>query len=95
MPQFGRPSADTTLGTYTDQAGGAVNIYLTIDEATADDADFIRSVLAPSAAVYVTALTSVEDPQSSTGHIVRWRIGKDAGGGYGPANHPASPGICL
>ena len=80
MPQFGRPSADTNNpGSFTDQAGGAVNIYLTIDEVTADDADFIRSPASPASAVYVTALTSVTDPVSSTGHIIRMRTSTDLG----------------
>lgn len=80
MPQFGRPSADTNNpGSFTDQGGGSVNIYLTIDEVTADDADFIRSPTSPASAVYVTALTSVTDPVSSTGHIMRMRTNTDLG----------------
>lgn len=81
MPQYGRPSADTSIGTYTDQVGGATNIYTTIDEVAADDADYIRSVAAPANAPYVCALSTLEDPVSSTGHIVRYRYAKDASGG--------------
>ena len=81
MAQFGRPSTDTTLGSYTDQGGGSTSIYTTIDEVAADDADYIQSPLAPSSAAYVTKLTSVEDPQSSAGHIVRYRYQKNAAGG--------------
>lgn len=82
MAQFGRPSTDTTIGTYTDQAGGTTNIYGTIDEVSpANDADYIKSVANPANAVYVTKLTSVVDPQLSTGHIVRWRRGKDPASG--------------
>lgn len=73
MAQFGRPSADTSIGTYTDQAGGTTNIYATMDESAADDGDYIKSVTAPSSAPYVTKLTSVTDPASSTGHVVRVR----------------------
>ena len=47
----------------------------------ADDADYIQSALAPSNAAYVTKLTSVEDPQSSSGHVVRYRYQKNAAGG--------------
>lgn len=78
MPQFGRPSADTSNpGSYTDQAGGSVNIYTTIDEVTASDTDYIRTPTSPANAVYVTALTSVTDPASSTGHIMRMRTAVD------------------
>ena len=81
MSQFGRPSIDTTLGGYTDQADGATSIFASIDEVAANDADYIQSALAPSNAAYVTKLTSLEDPQSSTGHVVRYRYQKDAAGG--------------
>src|SRR3990167_5351662 len=81
MAQFGRPSTDTTLGSYTDQGGGSTSIFGTIDEVVADDGDFIQSPLAPANAAYVTKLTSVEDPQSSTGHVVRYRYQKNASGG--------------
>ena len=79
--QFGRPSADTSIGTWTDDGGGTTNIYQTIDESSASDADYIESVQNPSSAPYVTALTTLEDPVSSAGHIVRVRYGKDASGG--------------
>lgn len=79
--QFGRPSADTFIGTYTDQSAGTTNIYTTIDETVASDADYIQSVSAPSAAPYVTKLTTLSDPTSSTGHIVRYRYAKSASGG--------------
>ena len=81
MAQLSRPSTDATLGGYTDQGGGAVSIFATIDEVAADDADYIQSALAPANAAYVTKLTSVEDPQSSSGHVVRYRYQKNAAGG--------------
>lgn len=79
--QFGRPSADTSIGTYVDEAAGTTNIYTHIDEVTASDADFIESVVAPSSAPYVTKLTTLIDPAASTGHILRVRAAKDAAGG--------------
>ena len=82
MAQFGRPSADTNNdGAWVDQAAGSSNIYQSIDEVTASDADYIESPLGPVNDVYVTALTTLEDPVSSTGHIVRWRVGKNTSGG--------------
>jgi hypothetical protein len=81
MAQLARPSADSSIGGYTDQSGGTTNIYTTIDETSPNDADYIKSALAPSNAPYVTKLSSVEDPQNSTGHVVRYRYAKDASGG--------------
>ena len=81
MVQLARPSTDTTIGGYTDQVGGVTSIFGTIDEVVADDADYIQSALAPSNAAYVTKLTSLEDPQSSSGHVVRYRYQKDTAGG--------------
>lgn len=81
MAQFARPNTDTTLGGYTDQSNGTTNIYTTIDEVTPDDGDYIRSALAPSSAAYVTKLTSIEDPLTGTGHVVRYRYAKSAAGG--------------
>ncbi len=74
MPQFARPSADTNNpGGFTDETGGSTNIYTKINEATPNDATYIQSPTSPSNAVYVTKLSSVVDPQSSTGHIMRMR----------------------
>lgn len=86
MAQYGRPSTDTTRGTYTDQAAGTSNIYQAIDETVASDTDYIRSVTDPSSAVYVTKLTSITDPVSSTGHIIRARMGTDVASGGNQIN---------
>ena len=81
MAQFGRPSADTYIGGYKDEADGVTNIYTHIDEVSYSDADYIKSALAPASAPYVCKLTTVEDPLSSSGHTVRYRYCKDAAGG--------------
>ncbi len=81
MAQFGRPSADTLIGNYEDQAAGTTNIYQSIDESVASDADYITSPSAPSSEVYVCALSTLEDPVSSSGHIQRVRYAKSAAGG--------------
>lgn len=77
MAQFARPDQDTTIGTFTDNAGGTTNIYTAIDEVSANDSDFIRSVTSPSNAVYVCRLSDVVDPVSSSGHIIRMRTSCD------------------
>lgn len=81
MPQFGRPITDTANDGWTEDDGTAATIFDQIDESSADDLDYIRSPLAPTADVYVTKYSAVEDPQSSTGHVVRYRYRKDAAGG--------------
>lgn len=73
MPQFARPSADTVRTAWTDQAGGTATIYTTIDETAASDADYIKTPTPPGTNEFETLLTSVTDPVSSTGHIMRWR----------------------
>lgn len=81
MAQFARPSADTVRTAWTDQAGGTTNIYTTIDESVASDADYIKTAAPPGTNEFETLLTTVEDPLSSTGHIMRWRRRKSASGG--------------
>jgi hypothetical protein len=81
MPQFARPSTDTTRDNWTEDDGGTTSIYDQIDESSVDDADYIMTGLAPTNDVYVTKFTALEDPLSSSGHIVRYRIGKNTTGG--------------
>lgn len=81
MAQFGRPSTDTTREGWEEDDGTTASIFDQIDEAVADDADYIRSALVPTTDAYVTKLTAVTDPLQSTGHIVRYRYGKDAAAG--------------
>lgn len=77
MAQFARPDADTLIGNYVNEADGVTNIFQSIDEASANDADYIKSVASPSAEVYVCGLSNVTDPVSSTGHIMRMRYSAD------------------
>jgi hypothetical protein len=81
MAQFGRPSTDTVRDNWEEDDGTTTNILDQLDEAVLDDADFIRTVVAPTSDVYVTKLTTVEDPLSSVNHTVRIRRSKDAAGG--------------
>jgi hypothetical protein len=81
MAQFGRPTTDTTRTNWEEDDGGTTAIFDQIDESVADDADYIRTGLAPSNAIFVTKLSALEDPVSSSNHVVRYRYGKDASGG--------------
>lgn len=81
MAQFGRPSTDTTRESWEEDDGTTTAIWDQIDEVAADDADYIRSALVPTTDAYVTKLTTLTDPLQSTGHIVRYRYGKDTAAG--------------
>jgi hypothetical protein len=80
MAQFGRPSTDT-FREWEEDDGTTTDIFDQIDETSFDDADYIRTPVAPTSDVYVTKLTTLEDPQVSTGHVVRYRYRKDTTGG--------------
>lgn len=81
MPQFARPSADTTRDNWFDEAAGTASIFSHIDESVADDNDYVKTQLTPTLDVYVTKLSSVTDPVSSANHIVRFRYRKESTGG--------------
>lgn len=81
MAQFARPDADIVDGAWTKSTGGNTDMYQMIDEVAADDADYIQSELAPANSACGVNLSNVEDPQSSSGHIIRYRYKKDAAGG--------------
>ena len=81
MPQFGRPTTDTTREAWEEDDGTTVDIWDQIDEAVADDLDFIRSAQVPTTDAYVTKLGTLTDPLQSTSHVVRYRYGKDTAAG--------------
>jgi len=83
MAQFGRPSADTANpGVWIeDGVGDNAVLFDEIDESAADNVDFIQSPAAPVAAVYVTKLSALVDPAVDTGHVVRYRYGKNVAAG--------------
>lgn len=86
MAQFARPSADTVRTGWTDQSGGTTNIYTNIDEASASDADYIKTATPPGSNEFETLLTPVTDPLASTGHIMRWRRRKQPATGSDDVN---------
>ena len=45
--QLARPNADTSIGTWTTQAGGGTNLYAALNETVADDANYVQSIVAP------------------------------------------------
>lgn len=83
MAQFARPQADITDGAWLNQASSATDMYQSIDEdvSSPNDSDYIQSESAPSSSACAFDLSTIEDPVSSSGHIMRWRRSKNASGG--------------
>ena len=73
--QFSRPTSDASTGTWTASTGS--DLYAMIDETVASDTDYISTVNASTCEV---ALSTLSDPASSSGHIVRYRLSAEAGG---------------
>ena len=65
------------IGNFVDAADGTTNIFQSIDEASADDGDYIKSPASPVSEVYVCRLSDVTDPVSSSGHTMRMRTSCD------------------
>lgn len=87
MAQYAVPDADITDGNWLNQAASNVNMYLSIVPGTpgsigaGDDATYVESESAPASSPVAFNLSNVEDPVTSSGHIVRWRRSKNAAGG--------------
>lgn len=69
MAQFARPNSDITTTSWTPSTG--TTIYQCIDESTASDTDYGTGT--GTASELIVGLSSVLDPGSSSGHIVRLR----------------------
>lgn len=87
MAQYAIPDADIVDGAWLDEAASATNLFNGLFPDTpgsissGDDTDFIISEANPSASACAFGLSTIEDPVSSSGHIMRWRRAKDASGG--------------
>jgi hypothetical protein len=80
-PQTVAPDGDIATGTWTTDTG-ATATFAAIDEATASDADYDQSSLNPvTTDTFRVSLADVSDPAVSTGHVVKYRYGKDVDGG--------------
>lgn len=74
--QILNPVQDTSLGSWTDQAGGVSNIYQSIDEDTPNDADYVKSPVLPAANTYKFKLESAGDPDIHLHHSITIRFRK-------------------
>lgn len=74
--QYARPISDLAVNGWRTHAGSATGLYATLDEVSANDADYDVSATDPSADILEVALGDVNDPSVGTEHVVRYRIGK-------------------
>lgn len=87
MAQYAAPNADITDGNWLDETAGNTDLYDGLPPGTpgspgaGDDSTYIESPSAPSSEACAFDLANLEDPVSSSNHIIRWRRGKDAAGG--------------
>jgi hypothetical protein len=80
VPNFARPSADISRGSWVTNSGATANLWSAIDEATADDADYVISALGDNTA-YEVHLSSVAPAIITRQHSVTLRGRKDAAAG--------------
>lgn len=81
FPQVAKPSADVTDGAWTNELGTQTNLYESLNEDIPSDSDYIQSEFAPSNSPVVVKLESLSDPQSSSGHVLSYRLEKYPTGG--------------
>ena len=76
MAQFARPNEDEVNSGGTDAwaATSGSDLYAMIDETSFSDSDYISTSDSGSTATYKVHLSSVTDPVSSSGHILRYRL---------------------
>lgn len=77
MPQL-RPDADQTVGNWTDEGGATSNLFQSIDEVTASDADYVQSEANPNNSSYLVRLSDPGGTVSTASPItIRYRYEKE------------------
>lgn len=73
-----RPDADQSVGSWTDEGGSASNLYQSIDESVASDADYVQSEVNPSSSSYLVRLSDPAGTVNTDGPaVIRYRYEKD------------------
>lgn len=72
------PVSDVTVGLWTNELGQSTNLYASIDEASADDADYAISeeLVTDQSSYYEAAFDLAFDPVVHTNHVLSYRLGK-------------------
>lgn len=81
MPQFSRPIADVSAGSWTTDTGASTNLYQTLDESSFSDADYVQSSTTSDPDELIISMRPFADPAVNTGHVVRLREWKDSASG--------------
>lgn len=76
MAQFAYPTG-SNADDWKDELDGTTNIHLSVDEVSANDADYIHGGRSRTCRI---TLGSVNDPNIHTGHILRFRAKTDSDG---------------
>src|SRR5215217_4169998 len=79
--QVGAPISDVTDGSWLNELGSNTNLYASLDEAAANDTDYIISSALGSGAsdTCEVGLTALADPSSSSSHNVSYRYRAQGG----------------
>jgi hypothetical protein len=77
--QAARPATQVQQGSWRNQANGTTNLHQAIDEAIADDADYVENEVASG--VLIVSLSSVLDPSVGTDHNIFTRYSWQDGSG--------------
>ena len=72
--QYARPVSDISDGAWLNETGSGIHLYTSIDEVSANDADYIY---APSLSLCEITLGDLSDPGVNTDHIMRYRAKGD------------------
>ena len=83
MVQLAHPISDLVTTGWTEDDGDTTNQFQEIDEnfSSPNDADYIKTATPPGSNEYECGLTSLTDPVSSSGHIMKVRAREPVGGG--------------
>ena len=81
MTQVAVPVADLFTTGYSDAAAGTTSLYASLDEYPFSDADYVASASEPTDDPLVFRLTGLQDPVTSSEHLLRYRIGKGTSAG--------------
>lgn len=77
-PQEGIPTGDSYVGNWTNESSQSTDLYLSIDEETESDSDYIQSELSPeNSAVAFKISGLLTDPNHPHRHYVVYRLAKD------------------
>jgi hypothetical protein len=82
LTQSAAPVADAGVGGWTNELGATSNLYASLDEAVASDAEYVQSSLSPLVVDEAKIrFGPLGPPSSANDHLVRYRYQKDAAAG--------------